>query len=152
MDIFDQLKREHREVNEIFEQINNSSNPDTDERKDLFIKLKLAILPHAKAEQKTLYARLKEEKTLADLIKEAEEEHKDIEAMLADLEKTDPASEEWLKLAGALEESIQHHVSEEETEMFAKAKELLAKDEPAEILFEYEAEKQDAIEELGYAP
>lgn len=152
MDIFEQLKKEHQEVNDILEQIKNSANPDPDERKDLLLKLKLALLPHTKAEQKTLYNRLKEEEEMKDQIKEAEEEHKDVETMLVELEKMDPGSEEWMKQVGTLEENIKHHVTQEETEMFDKAKELLADPEPKEILFEYEAEKQDAIEEMGYAP
>lgn len=148
MDIFEQLMQEHRQVNDLIAEIKSNTNPDTDERRDLLIKVKLLLIPHAKAEQKTLYARLNEEEQMQDQMKEAQEEHHDIETLLLEMENMDPSSEEWMKQLGRLEESINHHVTEEETEIFAKAKDLLEADEPKELLFEYEAEKQDLMESM----
>lgn len=121
MTIYDQLKKEHREVEAILTEIQNSAhNPDKEARQDLLEKLKRALLPHAHAEQKTFYDRIKGTKNneAKEQIDEAIEEHKDVETMILEMEKIDADTDAWLKQAGALQEAIAHHVAEEEDDLF----------------------------------
>ena len=61
---------------------------------------------------------------------ESFEEHKQVKMVLADLEKTDKSTDTWLAGLKVLMEDVQHHVKEEETELFPKVKEkILSRDE-----------------------
>ena len=61
---------------------------------------------------------------------ESFEEHKQVKMVLADLEKTDKSTDTWRARLKVLMEDVQHHVKEEETELFPKVKEkILSRDE-----------------------
>jgi hypothetical protein len=60
---------------------------------------------------------------------EAFEEHGVVEKLVADIEACDPTEERWLAKVIVLKEMVQHHVEEEEKELFKAAKKALTKEE-----------------------
>jgi hemerythrin superfamily protein len=136
------LEAQHREVEELFEAISNAEDPA--EKQDLFdtIADKLAI--HAKIEEQFFYPAVRERKT-EDMILEAYVEHTSVKRLLADLLETEPGDELFDAKIKVLQEQIEHHVEEEEDELFPAAKKLLSRDELLAIAQEMAA-LQDELE------
>ena len=59
---------------------------------------------------------------------EAKEEHRTVDSLvLPDLKQTSPSSVEFAGRAKVLKELLEHHIEEEEKEMFPQAAKLLGK-------------------------
>ncbi len=64
---------------------------------------------------------------------EAYEEHRLVKQLLGELEAEPKDSEEWTAKFTVLKENIEHHVEEEEGEMFKKARQALSEEEIEEL-------------------
>lgn len=146
MTIFEQLKREHEEVKNLLEKAEKTADEAEQAREDLVLKIKETLLPHAKAEEKSFYKRLKKtDDDAAELMEEAQDEHEEAEALLRELENTEPTSEQWMSTLKKLKESVLHHVEEEESGVFDKAEDSLTQQELEEILVEYQEERESVL-------
>lgn len=125
MNVFEVLKQDHQKAREIFGKIAETSNGATKTREDLFNKLKTELLAHAHAEEKHFYPMLKNKEAVGDLVKEGIHEHHDVERKLKSLEGKPTNNDEWLKSVEQLKEAVEHHVKEEEQEIFPKAQRIL---------------------------
>ncbi|TMG40778.1 MAG: hemerythrin domain-containing protein [Chloroflexi bacterium] len=126
MDAIDLLKQDHRKVEKLFSEIEKSK----DGRDRLFTELATELTVHAEIEEQLFYPAVQNAKQTHDLVLESFEEHKQVKMVLADLEKTDKSTDTWRARLKVLMEDVQHHVKEEETELFPKVKEkILSRDE-----------------------
>jgi hypothetical protein len=119
--IFEVLTIEHRDVAALFDQIEAVVADDAGQARDLFTVLEGSLLAHTKCEAAVVYARLEDIRELEDDVREARHEHGDIEQRLAELSGVTPDAEEWLEKLLALEETVLHHVREEEEDVFPTA-------------------------------
>jgi hemerythrin-like domain-containing protein len=122
----DLLTEQHHEVDELFTEFEKASS--TDDKDELFetIADKLAI--HTRIEEQLFYPAVTAKKT-EDMVLEAFVEHTSIKRLLADLldtEADDPKFEAQMKV---LKEQVEHHVEEEENQLFPAARKVLNKDE-----------------------
>jgi len=119
-DILDTLKQDHRDVAEMLERLVESSG--SAERRKLLISIKNALVPHLRAEEKVVYdavlaLRGKEQKTHGE---EGYIEHGLGDKMLGQLGKMkDPMSAEFSAGAKVLKELVEHHVEEEEKNIWS---------------------------------
>lgn len=118
MDAISLLKNDHRKVEKIFSQIEKG----TGNREQLFNELATELTVHAEIEEKLFYPAVKNAKQTHDLVLESFEEHKQVKMVLADLARADKKTEHWLAGLKVLMEDVQHHVGEEENELFPKVK------------------------------
>lgn len=118
MDAISLLKNDHRKVEKIFSQIEKG----TGNREQLFNELATELTVHAEIEEKLFYPAVKNARQTHDLVLESFEEHKQVKMVLADLAKADKKTEHWLAGLKVLMEDVQHHVGEEENELFPKVK------------------------------
>lgn len=119
MEIREILRKDHREAMDLMETICKESG---DTVKELFKEAYTAILAHAHAEQKVLYTFLKDhgDEELRKLALEAEVEHKLVEELLEMLKSsTAKGSEKWMARCKVLKEMLEHHIEEEEGDMFS---------------------------------
>ena len=73
---------------------------------------------------------------------EAKEEHRTVDALvLPDLKQTEPSTTEFSGRVKVVKELLEHHIEEEETEMFPQARKLLGKAQLEELGAEMEAMK-----------
>ena len=119
MNITELLKADHREVDSLIAQLEGGADHET------FGKLKNAIQMHAKIEEGILYPALEDFDETEDLIEEAYQEHDEVDDLLMEMGDTEPQSDEFQGLLAQLKDSIQHHVEEEENELFPNAESLL---------------------------
>ena len=140
MDAFELLKNDHAKVSSIFDKLEPATDATT--RQQLFAQLKQELDIHAHIEETILYPALKQAAETRDLTEEAYEEHQEVKDLLAELQTTPADSEEWGDMILELRENVEHHVEEEEGEMFKKAREVLSEQQINEIGARMAAEKQ----------
>jgi len=116
MDAIKLLKNDHRQVEKIFSQLEKGNG----NREQLFRELANELTVHAEIEEQLFYPAVKNAKQTHDLVLESFEEHKQVKLVLADLDKADKTTEHWLAGLKVLMEDVQHHVGEEEKELFPK--------------------------------
>jgi hemerythrin superfamily protein len=122
-DILDTLQAEHDEVQDLLEKLTESET--AREQVALVARIKKALVPHTKAEERVVYdpvAALTGEKPKIDGA-EGYTEHALASATLKQLEATTPNTPEFKASAKVLKELIDHHVKEEERNIWALVKE-----------------------------
>ena len=124
--IFRRLKEEHTEVNMLIKRVLASN--DIDVRRELFPKIRRELLGHAKAEEEQLYTLLRQHPSTASRMDDAYREHSEMEELLDRMSTIDYASAEWDEVCRALQQTVKHHVDEEENEIFKLAEEFIDKD------------------------
>lgn len=116
MGIFELIKSDHRKVEKLFLEIESTDN--IQQIYEYFNQLYRELTIHAQAEELTLYPSLREYEDTDDLLREATEEHTEAKELLEELKLLSPNSSDFKVKAGSLKEAVQHHVIEEETEIF----------------------------------
>jgi hemerythrin superfamily protein len=144
MDVYKLLKDDHKKVKGIFNELEDTTERALKTREHLFVNLKMELTLHAEAEEKFFYPRVEKPKATHELTLEAYEEHKVVKTLLAELDADAKNTEEWAAKLKVLKENVEHHVEEEETELFPKAKKILTDAEAEEIAVEIEAFKEEA--------
>ena len=129
MNAFKLLKADHEKVAGIFEKLEPTTERGVKTREDLFGQLKTELDIHAHIEETILYPALEEADTTHDLVLESYEEHHVIKQLLAELDELSKADEQWGAKLKVLQENVEHHVEEEEGELFPKGQKVLSAEE-----------------------
>ena len=139
MDAFNLLKADHRKVAELFDELESASGK---QKLTVFDQIKTELELHTHIEETIFYPVLEEPKETHDLTLEAYEEHNVVKKLLKELGSARSANEEWEAKAKVLRENVEHHVEEEETELFKKASKALSKKEIETLGEEMQSEKE----------
>ena len=142
MDAITLLKTDHEKVAGIFEQLEPTTERAIKTREELFARLKQELDVHAHIEETILYPVLKQEAETRAITLEGVEEHHVIKTLLRELEAMQVGSEKWTAKLKVLQESVEHHVEEEESDMFKGAREVLSKEQLETLGARMEAEKK----------
>jgi hemerythrin superfamily protein len=145
MSAIDLLESQHREVEKLFQKIEKASKGE--EKMRLFEEIADKLAIHAAIEEHHFYPAVKEKRT-EDILLESVEEHLVIKRTIADLLKLDVGDVQFDPKIKVLKEEVQHHVGEEENDLFPKVKKIMSADELAALEQEMTAE-QDELEEEG---
>ena len=138
MDAFELLKADHRKVEELFSQLESASGK---QKLQVFQQIKTELELHTHIEEKVFYPALEEPEETHDLTLEAYEEHAVVKNLLKQLGRAKTATDEWEAQAKVLQENVEHHVEEEENELFPKAESALGEEEIEALGEQMEAEK-----------
>lgn len=138
MDPFELLKKDHKTVSELFKKIEATAGK---AKLGVFKRLKSELDLHAHIEETILYPALEKAKETRDLTLEAYEEHKVVKDLLGQLAAAQTPSDEWQAKLTVLRENVEHHVEEEEGELFDKANDVLTGDEAERLGNRLQAEK-----------
>ncbi len=133
MNAFTLLKADHEKVAGILEKIDETTERATKGREDLFAQLKNELDVHARIEEEILYPALEEHEETRAISLEAYEEHALVKQLLEELAAAPKDDEQWTAKFTVLKENVEHHVEEEEGEMFQKARKVLSEDEIEEL-------------------
>ncbi len=147
MDILDLIKKDHCQVETLFKEIENSNN--NQELYDRFNELYKEINLHAKVEEQTFYPAICEYEDNNQLVNEAQKEHDEAKELLEEIASLSPASTEFEKKIRQLKEAIQHHVQEEEKEMFSLVSECMSAEEREQLGREFTASKSQLQNEIS---
>jgi len=141
-DILDTLQAEHDEVQDLLKKLTKSDN--AREQKSLVNQIKQALVPHSKAEEEVVYtpiAALSAEKAKIDGA-EGFTEHALASATLMQLDSLTPNTPEFKASAKVLKELIDHHVQEEERNIWAEVKENFSSEQREQMNRDFLAAKK----------
>ena len=141
-DILDTLQAEHDEVQDLLKKLTKSDN--AREQKGLVNQIKQALIPHTKAEEEVVYnpvSALSEEKAKIDGA-EGFTEHALASATLTQLDKLTPNTPEFKASAKVLKELIDHHVQEEERNIWVEVKENFSSEQREQMNRDFLAAKK----------
>jgi hypothetical protein len=142
MDAFTLLKADHERVAGILNSIEETTERAVKGRDELFTRLKAELDLHAQIEEAILYPALEKTEEAHEITLEAYEEHRLVKQLLTELEAEPKDTEEWTAKFSVLKENVEHHVEEEEGEMFKKARQALSKEEIEMLGEQLQAAKQ----------
>jgi len=138
MDAFNLLKADHQKVAELFDQLEAA---DGKAKLQVFEQIRMELELHAHIEEKIFYPALEKPRETHDLTLEAYEEHDVVKKLLRQLSRAKSANDEWEAQAKVLRENVEHHVEEEENELFPKAESALGEERIEALGEELAAEK-----------
>jgi hypothetical protein len=147
--IFDDLKADHDRHRELLSAIADAQG-DKQARAELFEKFRIDVSGHAAAEEQSLYATMMMDPDMQDDARHSVSEHKEVDDMLTELYGLEVDSEEWSSKFAKMRTRYDHHITEEEEEMFPEAAERLSDADEARLAEIFEkrkpAESQKAAE------
>ena len=128
MNAVELLKQDHQLVKQLLEKLTSTTERAVKTRQDLLARIHMELAIHTDIEEQIFYPAYQQaggkEETV--MTAEAKEEHRAVDSLvLPDLMKTDPTSLSFTGRAKVLKELLEHHIEEEEEDMFPKATELL---------------------------
>ncbi|WP_030255086.1 hemerythrin domain-containing protein [Streptomyces violens] len=128
-DVIEELTTDHREVTELFQQI-ESSTPGSDERKRLADHLTIELVRHSVAEEQHLYPAVRKHLPEGNALADKEiADHGRVEELLKNLEKTDAEHPDFNHLVVKLRSEVTEHVRDEEGRLFPQLKDACPQEE-----------------------
>jgi hemerythrin superfamily protein len=146
-DVIEVLEHDHREVEQMFQELESLRGASTDEalsrRKDLADQVTIELVRHSVAEEVLVYPKV-EKQVSAEEAEHAREEHAEAEETLHRLEKLDAGDPAFDDELATLMREIRHHISDEEGQMFAHMRQVVPEDELRRLGARVEAFKKVA--------
>ncbi|WAJ39852.1 hemerythrin domain-containing protein [Pseudomonas sp. GOM7] len=130
MNAIDLLKQDHETVKALLEQLQDTSERAVQTRKKLVAKIEQELQIHTALEERIFYPAFREagKKEETVMTSEAKEEHRAVDSLvLPDIKETSPSTLEFAGRVKVLKELLEHHIEEEESDMFPQASKLLGK-------------------------
>jgi hemerythrin-like domain-containing protein len=124
--IFDRLIADHNKHRKLLSQIAETIG-DSEERRTLFEQFRIDVTAHASAEEQSLYAEMMARPDLSDEARHSVAEHKELDDLIGELVEMDMSSPGWLTKFKTLRHDYEHHIEEEEKEIFPAADAELSK-------------------------
>ena len=124
MDIIEMLKQDHQEAAAMMDRIESAGAGDPSVM-TVFTQLKEALTLHTQIEEQIFYPALRNNDETEDQIEESFEEHQEVKDLLSQMSGMQGDNDEFMSLMSELRDAIEHHVEEEENELFPQAQQIL---------------------------
>jgi len=129
MDALTLLRRDHDKVKAILRELEPTTERATKTRTELFDRLHSELTVHELIEEEIFYPTLYQHPKSKAIALEGYEEHDVVDTIMGELAALPVDDETWGPKAKVMIENLEHHIEEEEVEMFAKARQVLDRDE-----------------------
>ncbi len=150
MNALELLIEDHEKVDKL---LNEAEDAETQQQVELFKQIKEELDAHAHIEETIFYPYMKEhgDQELVDIILEGIEEHRQVKMFLRELDGLSEDSEKFEPKLKVLKEDVEHHVEEEENEMFPLIRDQIEEESLETLGVEMEEEKQKFMKTSGKA-
>jgi hemerythrin-like domain-containing protein len=149
MDAIALLKADHDKVKGLLADLESTTERGIKTREELFATIKGELTIHEVIEEEIFYPALKSHPKAKDVVLEGYEEHHVVDLLMGELENLDVSDPTWGAKAVVMKENIEHHIEEEEGEMFDKARQVFDRQELVELGERMAERKLSAGRELG---
>ena len=149
MDAMKLLEEDHKKVRKLLDEGDETTERATKRRTELLEELVTELRIHETIEEEIFYPALEEHAKTKEIVLEGYEEHHAVDNIVEELIELDPSDETWGAKFTVMKENIEHHVEEEEGEMFEKARQVLGDEELDEIGEMMEARREQLRAEAG---
>ena len=143
MNAMDLLKQDHEKVKKILGELDSTTERGVKTREELFTRFKQEMTVHERIEEEIFYPRLTDQAKTKDIALEGYEEHHVVDMVMSELDEVPYDDEHWGAKFTVMKENIEHHIEEEEGEMFKLARQALDKEELAQLGERMEARKRE---------
>jgi hemerythrin superfamily protein len=151
MDAMSLLKEDHRKVKKMLAELESTTERGVKTREELFARVKRELVVHEAIEEEIFYPALKEHPKTKDIALEAYEEHHVVDTVMAEIAGVAYDDETWGAKFKVMKENLEHHIEEEEGEMFKQARQVFDQDELAQLGESMKARKEDLIRQQAAA-
>ena len=149
MDAITLLTTDHKKVKRLLTEIESTTERGVKTRTELFATIKGELTVHEIIEEEIFYPELRAHPKAKDIVLEGYQEHHVVDLLMSELESLDVTDETWGPKALVMKENIEHHIEEEEGEMFTKARQVFDRGELADLGERMAARKASAKAELN---
>jgi hypothetical protein len=149
MDALQLLKTDHDKVKKLLTELESTTERGEKTRTELFATIKGELTVHEIIEEEIFYPELKAHPKAKDIVLEGFEEHHVVDLLMSELEALDVTDETWGAKAIVMKENIEHHIEEEEGEMFKTARSVFDKAELDDLGARMAERKTSAQQELN---
>jgi hemerythrin-like domain-containing protein len=145
MDAIGLLKDDHEKMKGLLNELDATTERGTTTRERLFTKVREELTIHEAIEEEIFYPALKEHPKAREIVLEAYEEHGVVDMVIAEIEGVPFDDETWAAKFTVMKENIEHHIEEEEKEMFKQARDVFSKEELQELGGRMTARKEELL-------
>ena len=149
MDAITLLTTDHKKVKRLLGELESTTERGVKTRTELFATIKGELTVHEIIEEEIFYPELKAHPKAKDIVLEGYEEHHVVDEIMAELEDTPVDDETWGAKAKVMKENIEHHIEEEEGEMFKTARSVFDRAELDDLGRRMEERRVSAKRELN---
>jgi hemerythrin superfamily protein len=151
MDAMSLLKEDHQKVKKMLGELESTTERGVKTREELFTKVKQELVVHEAIEEEIFYPALKQHPKTKAIALEGYEEHHVVDTVMAEIEGVAYDDEKWGAKFTVMKENLEHHIEEEEGEMFKQAKQVFDEDELAQLGESMLARKEELIRQQASA-
>jgi hemerythrin-like domain-containing protein len=151
MDALSLLKEDHDKVKKLLKDLDSTTERGVKTREQLFNKIKQELEIHEAIEEEIFYPALKDHPKTKELTLEAYEEHHIVDLVMAEIEAIPFDQETWGAKFTVMKENVEHHIEEEEEEMFKQAKQVFDEDELSQLGESMAKRKQELMQQASAA-
>jgi len=143
MNAIELLTQDHVKVKKLMGEIDSTTERGVKTREELFTRFKREMTVHERIEEEIFYPRLTEQAKTKDIALEGYEEHHVVDLVMAELDDVPYDDEHWAAKFSVMKENVDHHIEEEEGEMFKLARKALESNELEELGERMESMKKE---------
>lgn len=140
--IYEKLKSDHDKHRDLLAKLAETEG-DSEERRDLWTAFYYDVSAHAAAEEVTFYSGLISESDGQSEGRHSVAEHQELDDILQELNEMDMSSPGWLTRFKTLKDRYEHHIDEEEEDIFPIARDVIGADKAGEIAAEFVERKKE---------
>ncbi len=147
-DILSLIEAEHRQVEKLFAEAEKVKGAKLVEQ---FNQIYIELILHARTEELIFYPALREYEETEQYVEEAEEEHEEISVILEEIKALKPTQPEFKEKMSELKETLEHHVEQEESEIFNAVRKCMSDRELTELGQEFQETKSKLVSNVEAA-
>jgi hemerythrin-like domain-containing protein len=144
MDAIRLLKDDHDAVKKLLDELEKTTERGVKTREELFGRIKSELTVHEIIEEEIFYPALKQHPRAKDIVLEGYEEHNVVDTLMGELASLSVDDETWGPKAKVMKENVEHHIEEEESEMFKQARQVFERSELEDLGTAMEERKREA--------
>ena len=129
MDAITLLKDDHDRLKKLLNELDATTERGVKTREQLFGRVKDELTVHESIEEEIFYPALKEHPKTKEITLEAYEEHHVVDMVMKEIEGLPFDDERWGAKFTVMKENIEHHIEEEEGQMFKQARQVFEEEE-----------------------
>jgi len=133
MHALDRLSADHRRVERMLADLEETTTRAIRTRTDLFERLDRELVTHETMEEEIFYPALRDHPKAKELVIEAYIEHDVVDRLLGELRAMPVDADEWGPKVKVMAENLRHHIEEEEKELFRQARSVFDRTELEEL-------------------
>jgi hemerythrin superfamily protein len=151
MNAITMLTDDHRAVKKLLSELESTTERGVKTREELFTRIKADLTVHEIIEEEIFYPELKKHPKAKDIVLEGYEEHNVVDTLMGELSSMPFDDERWGAKAKVMQENVEHHIEEEEGEMFKKARQVFGEAELEELGNRMAQRRASAVRETAAA-